>query len=248
MSSAPKSRVRSRRSMTSATISSSSVAVGGAACGGQAQGAEAHRDGARVDDLRPGSRAPTDAAATCAACIVAERRDERLMQTMPVAPAVDEAAESRLERAGRRCRGLGQHARAARAAPRTRRRAQLFAVDELVVAEADRERHDLDPVCVDQRWGRSQALSVTTRMPRFLPSSLAPSAAGYPPLPSGPFARWRATRSLRSLAAAFLGGRGHVSEWGQATGTSQGVRRRAPRARVPSAESSWIRSSAPLPR
>ena len=125
--------------------------------------AEPHRAGERVDHLRPGTSSPTAAAATCADCIVAERRDERLMQTMPVAPRVDELAEPRLERAGRRRRGLGQRRRSCAADPRTRR----------CSARPGRRTPRLPkrivsgtismPSASTSSCGRSHALSVTTR-------------------------------------------------------------------------------------
>ena len=60
-----------------------------------------------------------------------------------VGAVVVQAAERLLERADRRCRGLGQHRRRLELAPELVG-AQLLAVDVLAVAEADRERHDLD--------------------------------------------------------------------------------------------------------
>ena len=85
MSRVAKSLVRSRRSTTSATIDSSESP------------SAARRAAVRQRLPRPidalcesitctGTSPDTAAAATWAACIVAERCDERLMHTMPVAP------------------------------------------------------------------------------------------------------------------------------------------------------------------
>ena len=75
---------------------------------------------------------------------------------------------ARFERAGRGRRRLGEDVASRRAAPELVG-AELLAVDELLVAEADRERHDLDAVALDQVVGRSHALSVTTRTPMAPP-------------------------------------------------------------------------------
>ena len=70
---------------------------------------------------------------------------------------------------GRRRRGLGQLASARSRAPELVG-AELLAVDELLVAEADRERDDLDAAARRRAAaGRSHALSVTTRMPTCAP-------------------------------------------------------------------------------
>ena len=81
-------------------------------------------------------------AAICADCIVADMRDDRLMHTMPSAP-LSQAAEGRLERADRRRGGLGQDLRVREPLPERLGR-ELDPVDELVVAESDRQRNDLD--------------------------------------------------------------------------------------------------------
>ena len=82
-------------------------------------------------------------AATCADCIVAERCADRLTQTMPSAPSSCRRAERLFERADRRGGGLGEHSRRLELAPELVG-GELLAVDVLAVAEADRERNDLD--------------------------------------------------------------------------------------------------------
>ena len=98
-----------------------------------------------------GQSSATAAAATCADCIVAERCDERLMHTMPVGAAAPAA------------RGTAPRTRPADGAAVSGSAvgvleplpelvgAELHAVDELLVAEADGERDDLDAERVDER-------------------------------------------------------------------------------------------------
>ena len=61
-----------------------------------------------------------------------------------------QVAEPGLERPGRRRRGLGQRVACSEPVPELVG-GELLAVDELLVAEADRERDDLDPERVDER-------------------------------------------------------------------------------------------------
>ena len=164
MSRVAKSLVRSRRSTTSCDDRLERVAVGGAPRRGEAQVAQAHRRALRVDDLHRACRSTAAAAATWADCIVADRCDERLMHTMPVAPRAGEVAEA----SPRTRRPTAPPSRGG--ASECSRRCQnssvleLLAVDELLVAEADGERHDLDAERVDERLRQIAALSVTTRM------------------------------------------------------------------------------------
>ena len=103
------------------------------------------------------SRSPSSAlAAFWADCIVADSSDERLMHTTASAPACcwRRNAASNVPGAGAAVSGS------------TRRRgelrvevvdAELAAVVELLVAEADRERHDLDAVLRDLLVGEVAA-------------------------------------------------------------------------------------------
>ena len=80
------------------------------------------------------------------------------MHTIPVAPRCREVAEARLERAGRRRGRLGQGVGMLESVPELVG-AQLDTVDELLVTEADGERHDLDAERVDE-WCREIARAV----------------------------------------------------------------------------------------
>ncbi len=71
---------------------------------------------------------------------------------MPVAPSASSSTVGLLELSGCRGGGLGQRVLLAAACPELRRR-ELLAVDELVVAEADRQRDDPDAVLGDDRLG-----------------------------------------------------------------------------------------------
>ena len=92
------------------------------------------------------------------------------MQMMPVA-VLDLAPERAFEGSRRGGGRLGEDIRVGQAAPELVG-AELLAVDELLVAEADRERHDFDAVPLDQVVGQV-ALSVTTRTP-MAPLAAAP--------------------------------------------------------------------------
>ena len=74
---------------------------------------------------------------------VADSSDDRLMHTTASAPAVGCSPEGVLERAGRRCGCLGKLL-GLRQSPVELRHAEIDAIGELLGAEPDRERNDVD--------------------------------------------------------------------------------------------------------
>ena len=121
------------------------VVAGGRPLGaGEGDRAEAERDacGCRRCARRGRRRRPSRAASS-ALCIVADSAPDSVTTTMPVGAALGEAAVRLLEAARRGCRRRRQLRRRRAAGPELGRR-QLLAVDELLVAEADAQRHDLD--------------------------------------------------------------------------------------------------------
>ena len=75
------------------------------------------------------------------------------MHTTPVSAVGRQLAEPLLEHAGGRRGGLGQHRGRLAARPELARR-EIFTVDELVVAEPDGERHDLDALVLHDVSGQ----------------------------------------------------------------------------------------------
>ena len=97
-------------------------------------------------------------AAICADCIVADMRDDRLMQTMPSAPASWRLrkVDSNAPTDGAAVSGTTVE----RAQPLPERRGrELDPVDELVGTESDRQRNDLDAELFAER-GRQIARTV----------------------------------------------------------------------------------------
>ena len=92
----------------------------------------------------------TAAAATWADCMVPERCDDRLMQTIPVAPRLIRSRNFASKAPGEGAAVSGKVGRLLDPAPELVD-GEVDLVDELLVAEADREGHDLDPHHVDER-------------------------------------------------------------------------------------------------
>ena len=130
-----------------------------------------------------------------------------------VGAGVAERPETLLEGAGRGRRGLGQHRRGRDLAPELLVR-ELDAVDELLVAEADRQRHDLDAERVgaglreiagavgDDAYGHETSWASGSGSPRVRgPTVVAgrPAAAGngYAPAPAVASSRRSMSRIIR---------------------------------------------------
>ncbi len=154
------------------------VTVGRAAGRGEAERPEPHGDGERVDDV---DRALLADRRGCDLRGLHGRREARreVDADDPGGAAGDQVAVAGLERAGGRRRGLGQVLGGLEPVPE-RVGGQLFPVDELLVAEADREWHDLDPERVDEVL-RQVARAVGDDSNSHGSSSWA-RAAGCPPL------------------------------------------------------------------
>ena len=119
------------------------VRVGRVAVG---EDAEAERHRVAVDDgdgdlVGDGARGELGALHRRRQCTAERHRDDA------GGAFVGELAVRLLELAGRRCGRLGQRRRRRAARPELGRR-EVAAVDELLVADADRQRHDLDPELV----------------------------------------------------------------------------------------------------
>ena len=129
------------------------VAGRGALGAGEGDRAEPERHRAAVDDADVDASSATARAASSALCIVAESApDKRDGDDAGRAP-VGEAAVRLLE-AARRRRGRRRQLRRRRAAGPELVGGQLLAVDELLVAEADAERHDLDAPALGELGGQ----------------------------------------------------------------------------------------------
>ena len=152
VSRAPNTRVRATRSRGERLDGVEVVAGGGALGAGEGDRAEAERDRAAVDDAHVEAVGATRAASS-ALCIVADRAPESVTTTMPVAPRSARRAVGLLEPARRRRGRRGQLRRRRAAGPELGGR-QLLAVDELLVAEADAQRHDLDAPALGELVGQ----------------------------------------------------------------------------------------------
>ena len=120
------------------------VRPGGCELGaGEGDRAEAERHGAAVDTRTVMPSGATERAASSALCSVADSAPDNITATMCGRPTRRERAVGLLE-PPRRGSGGARQLRRARAPGPELVGAELLAVDELLVAETDAQRHDLD--------------------------------------------------------------------------------------------------------